>query len=320
MISVIIPVYNTQAFLSRCVASVRKQTFTDWELILVDDGSHDGSGALCDALAADDARIKVIHRPNGGASAARNDGIAAASGDEIAFIDSDDEVHPRYLEMLHSLREKYRAEVSAVARTEHFDQERKGVCQEQVCSGREAMAQMLYQRGVMDSSPCKLFDADVVRRCRFDGRCRVYEDLEWLSRLYPTVSRCAYSSLPLYLYVKRPTGTLSSASLRRTDPFDVTGLIEQRMAEAGDGAMVKAARSRRLSVSFHVLRLLAASPMPVGEPAATALAQRCWQNILELRCPCLADPQLRWKNRAGILLSLLGLRVTLFTFKTLSRS
>lgn len=101
-ISVIVPVYKVEAFLPACVASILGQTFADFELILVDDGSPDGCGALCDAYTGQDARVRVIHRQNGGLSAARNSGIAAATGEFLAFVDADDLVAPDYLERLHA--------------------------------------------------------------------------------------------------------------------------------------------------------------------------------------------------------------------------
>lgn len=89
-LSIIIPVYNTAQFLSRCIDSILAQCFTDWEMILVDDGSTDDSGAICDAYRQKDGRIRVIHKENGGAGSARNAGLDAASGRYIAFPDSDD--------------------------------------------------------------------------------------------------------------------------------------------------------------------------------------------------------------------------------------
>ena len=89
-LSIIIPVYNTAPFLSRCIDSILAQSFTDWEMILVDDGSTDGSGALCDAYRKKDSRIIVIHKQNGGAGSARNAGLDAAKSKYIVFPDSDD--------------------------------------------------------------------------------------------------------------------------------------------------------------------------------------------------------------------------------------
>ena len=100
-ISIIVPVYKTERFLSACISSILAQTFTDFELILVDDGSPDNCPALCDAAAEKDSRVRVIHKQNGGVSTARNAGLDAAQGNWIAFVDSDDTVEPEYLEKMH---------------------------------------------------------------------------------------------------------------------------------------------------------------------------------------------------------------------------
>lgn len=101
-ISVIIPVYKAEKYLDKCVNSVLEQSFTDFELILVDDGSPDRSGEICDYYASKDSRIKVIHKTNGGVSSARNAGLEVAQGKWAAFVDSDDYVSPKYLEDLHN--------------------------------------------------------------------------------------------------------------------------------------------------------------------------------------------------------------------------
>jgi Glycosyltransferases involved in cell wall biogenesis len=93
-LSIIIPVYNTSAFLPECLESVRAQSFRDFEAILVDDGSTDGSGAICDSFAASDSRFRVIHKHNGGLSAARNSALEVAVGEYVAFVDSDDWLDP----------------------------------------------------------------------------------------------------------------------------------------------------------------------------------------------------------------------------------
>ena len=100
LISVIIPVYNAEKYLETCVSCVLAQTYGALEILLIDDGSTDGSGALCDAFAARDARVRVIHRNNGGASAARNAGLRTATGDYVFFLDSDDSIVPEALEKL----------------------------------------------------------------------------------------------------------------------------------------------------------------------------------------------------------------------------
>ena len=105
-ISIIVPVYNVESYLARCINSILAQTFQDFDLILVDDGSPDRSGHICDEYAAHESRIHVIHQKNGGLSVARNTGIEWAfeksNSRWISFIDSDDWIHPKYLEVLYS--------------------------------------------------------------------------------------------------------------------------------------------------------------------------------------------------------------------------
>lgn len=110
LISIIIPVYKTEQYLKRCVDSVLNQTYQELECILVDDGSPDEAGKICDEYKKKDARIKVIHKENGGLSSARNAGLDIAKGDYIGFVDSDDFIHPQMYEMLVDVLEKQRAE------------------------------------------------------------------------------------------------------------------------------------------------------------------------------------------------------------------
>lgn len=102
-ISVVVPIYNVFSYLQKCVESVLVQSFEDFELLLIDDGSTDGSGELADKLAVDDARVKVFHKTNGGLSDARNYGVKHAIGKYVTFIDSDDWIEESYLEYLYSL-------------------------------------------------------------------------------------------------------------------------------------------------------------------------------------------------------------------------
>lgn len=101
MVSIIVPVYNTDKFLHRCIDSILAQTYTDFELLLIDDGSKDSSGTICDEYAAKDVRVRVFHKENGGVSSARNMGLDNARGEWITFVDSDDWIDDNYLEALY---------------------------------------------------------------------------------------------------------------------------------------------------------------------------------------------------------------------------
>lgn len=117
-ISLIVPVYNVKPHLSTCVESILAQTFTDFECILVDDGSRDGSAHLCDVYADRDARVRVIHQANAGVSSARNAGIQVAQGEWLAFVDADDCIHPAYLDLLLGAARTQKAQIACCSYAE----------------------------------------------------------------------------------------------------------------------------------------------------------------------------------------------------------
>ena len=112
-ISVIVPIYNSERYIKRCVDSILTQTFKDFELILLDDGSTDQSGRLCDDYAEQDSRIRVIHQKNQGQASTRNTGIRLSSAKWIAFVDADDMIHPQYFEILYRVAVENKVKISA---------------------------------------------------------------------------------------------------------------------------------------------------------------------------------------------------------------
>ena len=116
LISIIVPVYNVESYLPYCLESISNQTYTHFEAILVDDGSTDTSGVICDDYCKKDTRFTVIHQENQWLSGARNTGLSAAKGDFFCFVDSDDYIHPRYLEVLYNALEQTGCDVAMVGR------------------------------------------------------------------------------------------------------------------------------------------------------------------------------------------------------------
>lgn len=309
MISVIIPVYNVAPYLPACLDSVLAQSYADFELILVNDGSNDGSGEICNDYACRDARITVIHQANQGASAARNMALDVMQGEYVTFIDADDVVHARYLEVLHQVMNLTGSDVVQSpyqiidsSRRGEYSPERLSVdIQDILCidktldSGNEALLDMLYQRpSSANSSPCKLFRASLFDSLRFPEQYRVYEDLFLLAQLYPRMRRMTCLQKPLYYYFKDNRGTLNSQSIRRLDAFDMLETLEARFLVQGMKPLVRAVRERRLSVSFNILRLLSQQP---HTDQNKAMAHRCWQHIKALRRESIHDQHARLKNR-----------------------
>ena len=188
LISVVVPIYNVEKYLTRCLEALLKQTYTNLEIILVDDGSNDGSSAICDEYAEKDSRIKVIHKENGGSSSARNAGIEAATGKYIGFCDSDDYPEPDLYENLYKIFLTYEDVYMAQSMSSDYLEDGTMVKGPYKDSGevnfisREEMFRMLMLH-VGDSSFCtKLILADYMKQFRFPVG-RLNEDLELLLRM-----------------------------------------------------------------------------------------------------------------------------------------
>ena len=171
-ISVIVPVYNIKEYLPRCVSSIINQTYEKLEIILVNDGSNDGTGALCDELAKQDSRSKVYHKENGGSSSARNLGISKATGEYLAFVDSDDYVSPEMYQRLVEGLQKFDAQIVQIGRDEVDAEGRKlpNICeppeQDEFISSPDFMRELLMHRG--DCSYCtKLVDRKLFESYQF---------------------------------------------------------------------------------------------------------------------------------------------------------
>lgn len=172
LISVIVPVYNIQDCLRRCVESICRQTYSNLEILLVDDGSDDGTEKLVDELAKEDRRIRVFHKPNGGSSSARNMGIGEASGKYLGFVDSDDYIGPEMYERLMNCIEETGVSIAQISRDEIDESGNRlpNVCEPPeeayLCNGENFMRELLLHRG--DCSYCtKLTDRKLFEEHRF---------------------------------------------------------------------------------------------------------------------------------------------------------
>lgn len=152
MISIIVPVYNSKRYLPRCIESICGQTYRELEILLVDDGSTDGSGEICEAYARKDPRIRVVHQENGGAVRARREGLSLASGEYIAFADSDDWLEPQMLEILHGTLIGQDVEIAMCGRYEETGSATRAVSQG-IAAGRydkEALIRQVYPRMIVN--------------------------------------------------------------------------------------------------------------------------------------------------------------------------
>ena len=209
MISVIVPIYNTKQYLEKCIESIRAQTYKDLEILLIDDGSTDGSSEICDYYAKEDARIKVIHKPNGGLSSARNRGIDEARGDYIGFVDSDDDIEPEMFETLYNLITQFDTDISACRSNFLQSYEDKKSCiderypEVEVICTKEACNKLLLKTGCSDAIWDKLFRASLFDEIRMiEGM--IYEDQEVVIRLFAKANTIVLTNKRLHNYYRRP--------------------------------------------------------------------------------------------------------------------
>ena len=311
LISIIVPLYNVETYLPWCLDSIMAQSYQNFELFLVDDGSTDDSGAICDEYASKDERINVIHQKNSGPSIARNTALDLIKGEYLTFIDSDDVVHHRYLEVLLENMQNYGADISAVTFSRVSEYGKLG---EADFSGKvatynpiKAIKRILYQKDLENSAWGKLYKSHLFDNVRFPESI-YYEDLAIFYKVYEKAKKIVFEQVGLYGYRKRPSSIMGNFSLKRADVLDVTDDFVKHI-ELNNPNLLSAAKDRKFSANMNILWLMTITGIKDEE-----IVNRCWGNIKELRCSSLFNPQVRLKNKIGALASFLGLKVLCFLF------
>lgn len=306
LISVLVPAYNAEAFMEQCLESIVAQTYRHLEIIVVDDGSTDSSGAISDRWAERDDRIHVIHQPNGGHSAARNTALDAMTGELVMMVDSDDVIHPEFTATLLGLMQEHDADIAVTGYTAFFGPEpdfsRRRDGSPRLYDQQQAMLAVFYQHGLTHSPWGRLFKATLFDGIRFPLGI-IYEDL---AIIYPLLRKChrvvAIDDV-LYGYRQHVSNSMRVFSPKRAAVLEVCENLERQM-QREDPQYVKAVRSRLLSAYFNILLL--------GHQDKSAnhrqLEDRCWNGIKRLRYKCLLDPNVRAKNKLGIMASYMGRR------------
>ena len=276
MVSVIIPVYNVEQYLRRCIDSVLAQTYTDLEIILVDDGSPDGSGAICDEYAAKDSRIKVIHQANAGVSAARNAGMDLASGEYLAFIDSDDFIEPEMYEQMLAAAEKTGADV-VECNYRMGQQTNQDSGELFVFTGMEALEKMFSWERLKDGfavSPFnKLLRTAAAEDIRFLEGCTFAEDALFATELFGRVNSVAKLDRTFYTYyMSEGSAVRSDYSVRRADEVGAYCRIVELLRGYGNEQLYVYMKKRwQMRILFHWLECYMRRSDPVFRQKAKQL-------------------------------------------------
>lgn len=214
-LSIIVPVYNVMRFLRECLDSIASQTFADWEAILVDDGSTDGSGAVCDEYAARDPRFRVIHKANGGQSSARNMALDVARGEYIGFVDSDDFIKPEMYAVLVGNACKYNADIAVGSYIWHYtdhDEPAEAVSELIVADRDRAMAIFAASEVDCDAVWNKIYRREVFNVRFPEGK--IFEDTRILGSVFRNARTVVYDPGNLYYYRVRKGSTMTSLDLQ----------------------------------------------------------------------------------------------------------
>lgn len=231
-VSIIVPVYQVENYLHKCVDSILAQTFTDFELILVDDGSKDRSGQICDEYAEMDERVKVIHKENSGPSDTRNRGIEQAAGNYFMFVDSDDYIAPTMVECLYQSILKENADIAACNFLYSFEDDRNQDfstnIQWEVVSGAEIFYNRKNDRscGYWTVVWNKLYKSKVFGKLRFRAG-KYYEDEFWANDIYQMDIKMV--TIPECLYYYRQHGNNSMKTTNSKKNLDILEALQDRI-------------------------------------------------------------------------------------------
>ena len=262
LISVIIPIYKVEPYLAKCVESVLGQTYSDFEIILVDDGSPDRCGVLCDEYAQADSRIKVIHKRNGGLSDARNAGMKIAHGEYLAFIDSDDWIERDYFDILYRLLKDYDADLSAIAlcnvNEEGNEIGRSHNGETHLLDATAAMENMFHRDGLPWCAQAKLYKRTLFEGIEYPVGV-LMEDKATTYKVFGKCQKIVYSDLSLYKYLVRQGSIMRSQfSEKRMRSFAIQEELNSFLEQNYPVAAV-AAHAYTVKVAVSMLCMMSAA-------------------------------------------------------------
>lgn len=217
LISIIIPIYNVEKYLNKCIDSVINQTYKNLEIILVNDGSTDNCGNICDQYKKIDKRIKVIHKKNGGVSSARNVALSNIKGEYIYFIDSDDYIEKDTIELLFNNIIEFDSDIACCNYYKEYDNEKKDIIisnLKQIMNREEFLNSILNDNSISGYLWNKLYKRELFdKNIRFDESIKIMEDLIVNLNITKNISKISYVDKPLYHYVQRSNSALNSKDI-----------------------------------------------------------------------------------------------------------
>lgn len=314
LISVIIPVYNVENYLEKCIDSVLKQTYKEMEIILVDDGSTDTSGKLCDKYRNLDHRIKVYHKKNGGLSDARNYGIHYATGKYITFIDSDDIVYKDLISELYFLIKEYKADISICDpihifnNREYYFLPRTRI---EVFNKQQSIKELLYQRSFLVSAWGKLYSKEIFDNIKFP-KGMLFEDVAIMYKLFYSSKKIIYSDAKYYGYMHREN-SITTKNFSKSD-LDILKICDDLTFFAKKNPEYDAA-VRAYTVNANLRVFLNAPQDNFYKPYIT----NCKKYIAKNKQKVLKDKKIRKKLKCALVLFSINKRLLRYIYPHINR-
>lgn len=289
MVSIIVPVYNVKPYINDCVIGVLKQSYQDWELLLIDDGSSDGSSEVCDQIAELDSRIVVVHKQNTGVSDTRNHGLDLARGDYVIFLDSDDFWYDfTFLEKFVDLADTHqldiiRGEYKAVdlLGCDLFvkeEDELKRISENMILNSTLFLDNILQREFFL---PLCLIRIEVIRNIRFNTNRVFLEDVEFFLRILLKSVKCLYTPVYFYAYRKHDSSASNIYNKKRlSDAFDMSALYRDLSLTNIEGKLSQSFKKRSWDYYWLTLRTMATENVYYDK--SRQLSEDL--NIDELRC------------------------------------
>ena len=309
-VSIVIPVYNVEEYLQYSVGSLRQQTYSNIEIILVDDGSTDRSGEICDQYAQEDDRIRVFHLQNGGISYARNNGVRVATADWIMLLDSDDYYDRRTVEYLMGLKDQYNVDLVSTPVIEvrsYEDKDFSGDLNEKSARKLDrhtALKEMFYGHHVGTHSGGKLYKKEILLQHPYPEGM-IYEDLAVAYEHIACCEEIAVSDLNLYKYYRRPGSIVNSSYSDRLLNFYKAMEWNRAYVERdypNDKEMRRALNVRYVFNGLHVVHAMLSSDMYSDVNKIRKEYTRYFNDIIP-------NPNITGKNKVKYLLLLLSPRL-----------
>ncbi len=302
LISVIVPVYNVKPYLEKCVNSLLKQSYSNYEILLVDDGSTDDAGILCDKFAETSKKVTVIHKKNGGLSDARNVGIGHAKGMYVVFVDGDDFVSEHYLKTLINIVKENDAEIGICDIAHYYvDKNNKSAFKEsaetRVFNSDEAIECMLYQKDFLVTACAKIFPRKFFDDILFPVGM-LFEDSAIMYKLFNKATRVAYNYSQIYAYVHRDDSITTKRFTQRD--LDILKICHQM----SEDLKCKGKNVNKAMISYYssaCLRVLLNAPDEIEFDEAK---EKCKRYLRKNGKIVLLDKNARNKNKYAITLFL----------------